>query len=160
MAEHNSRALMGITMDKIKEMVSTDQVIGQPITMPDGITILPVCKVSYGFASGGSDLPTKSQKQVFGGGGGAGVSVTPIAFIVISGDNVRMMPIYNELTTVEKAISMAPEIIDKANTARSELINIICANIVNKEDLLSVKGIGNIKYSKYADDLFEILKES
>ena len=66
------------------------------------------------MATGGSDFPSKCGQELFGGGGGAGVTVSPIAFIVISGDNVKMMPVYNELTTVENAVSMAPEIIEKA----------------------------------------------
>ncbi|MBQ4050716.1 MAG: GerW family sporulation protein [Oscillospiraceae bacterium] len=115
MAEHNSHALMGITMEKIKEMVSTDQVIGQPITMPDGITILPVCKVSYGFASGGSDLPTKSQKQVFGGGGGAGITMEPVAFLVVKEGNVRLMQISSSSNTVDKVVDAVPDVIDKVS---------------------------------------------
>lgn len=113
MAEHNTQGLMGITMDKIKEMVSTDQVIGQPITTPDGITIIPVCKVSYGFASGGSDLPTKSSKQVFGGGGGAGITMEPVAFLVVKEGNVRMMQISSASNTVDKVVDAVPDVIDK-----------------------------------------------
>ena len=66
------------------------------------------------MATGGSDFPTKSNSQVFGGGGGAGVTISPVAFIAINGGSVKMLPVYNELTTLEKAVTMAPEIIDKA----------------------------------------------
>lgn len=113
MAEHHTHGLMGITMDKIKELVATDQVIGQPITTPDGITIIPVCKVSYGFASGGSDLPTKSQKQVFGGGGGAGITMEPVAFLVVKEGNVRLMQISSSSNTVDKVVDAVPDVIDK-----------------------------------------------
>ena len=76
--------LMGITMEKIKEMVDINSIIGDPITLEDGTTVIPISKVSYGFASGGSDLPTKSEKSLFGGGAGAGVTIKPQAFIVVS----------------------------------------------------------------------------
>lgn len=113
MAEHQTQGLMGITMDKIKEMVSTDQVIGQPINLPDGTTIIPVCKVSYGFASGGSDLPTKQQKNVFGGGGGAGITMEPVAFLVVKEGNVRLMQISSSSNTVDKVVDAVPDVIDK-----------------------------------------------
>jgi uncharacterized spore protein YtfJ len=77
------------------------------------MTLIPVSRVSFGMASGGSDFPSKSG-QLFGGGGGAGVTVVPIAFMVVNGENVKMIPIYNEVTSLEKAITMAPEIIEKA----------------------------------------------
>lgn len=113
MSEKNLNSLMDVTMEKLRAMVDADVITGTPIEV-NGITMIPVSRVSFGLASGGSDFPSKTQKELFGGGSGAGVTVVPIAFIVISGENVKMMPIYNELTSVEKAISMAPEIIDKA----------------------------------------------
>ena len=113
MSENNIKGIMDTTMDKLRTMVDADVITGTPIEI-GGITLIPVSKVAFGLATGGSDFPSKSGNQLFGGGGGAGVTVSPIAFIVISGDNVKMMPVYNELTTVEKAINMAPEIIDKA----------------------------------------------
>ena len=113
MSESNIKSIMDTTMDKLRAMVDADVITGKPIQVGD-ITLLPVSKVAFGLATGGSDFPSKSGQDLFGGGGGAGVTVSPIAFIVISGDNVKMMPVYNELTTVEKAVSMAPEIIEKA----------------------------------------------
>ena len=78
--------LMNITMDKIKEMVDVNTIVGTPITSADGTLIIPVSKVSYGFASGGSDLPTKNEKKdLFGGGSGAGVTIQPIAFLTVYG---------------------------------------------------------------------------
>lgn len=120
------KGVMDTTMDKLKAMVDADVITGSPKVFGD-ITLIPVSKVTFGLATGGSDFPTKQGKELFGGGGGAGVSVTPIAFIVISGDNVRMMPIYNELTTIEKAVSMAPEIIDKAK------------DFFNKKEIIDIK---------------------
>lgn len=113
MSENNIKGIMDTTMEKLRAMVDADVITGTPIEVGE-ITLVPVSRVSFGLATGGSDFPSKNQGQLFGGGGGAGVTVVPIAFIVISGGNVKMMPIYNELTSLEKAISMAPEIIDKA----------------------------------------------
>ena len=113
MSENNIKGIMDTTMDKLKAMVDADTITGSPIVVGD-VTLIPVSKVSFGLATGGSDCPSKNQGQLFGGGGGAGVTIAPVAFIAIQGGNVKMMPVYNELTSVEKAISMAPEIIDKA----------------------------------------------
>ena len=113
MSENNIKGIMDTTMDKLKAMVDADTITGSPIVVGD-VTLIPVSKVSFGLATGGSDFPSNNQGQLFGGGGGAGVTIAPVAFIAIQGGNVKMMPVYNELTSVEKAISMAPEIIDKA----------------------------------------------
>lgn len=113
MSESNIKGILDVTMEKLRTMVDANIITGTPIEVGE-ITLIPVSKVAFGLATGGSDFPSKNGSELFGGGGGAGVTVSPIAFIAISGGNVKMMPIYNELTTVEKAISMAPEIIDKA----------------------------------------------
>ena len=113
MSESNIKGILDVTMEKLRTMVDANIITGTPIEVGE-VTLIPVSKVAFGLATGGSDFPNKNGSELFGGGGGAGVTVSPIAFIAISGGNVKMMPIYNELTTVEKAISMAPEIIDKA----------------------------------------------
>ena len=114
MSENNIKGIMDTTMDKLRAMVDADTITGSPIGVGD-VTLIPVSRVSFGLATGGSDFPTKSSdKQLFGGGGGAGVTIAPVAFIAISGGNVKMLPVYNDLSSVEKAISMAPEIIEKA----------------------------------------------
>lgn len=112
MSAHNIKEVMDTTMDKLRAMVDADTIIGSPITVSD-MTIIPVSKVSFGVATGGSDFPSKTQREIFGGGGGAGVSINPIAFIVVNKGEVKMMQIYNDATTVDKAISMAPELFDK-----------------------------------------------
>ena len=82
--EHPIGSLMNITMEKIKEMIDVNTIVGTPITSADGTLIIPVSKVSYGFASGGSDLPTKKEnKDCFGGGSGAGVTIQPVAFLTV-----------------------------------------------------------------------------
>ena len=114
MAESNISSIMDTTMEKLRTVVDSETIIGKPIEV-GSITIIPVSKVSFGLASGGSEFPSKnSNAKMFGGGSGAGVTVSPIAFMVIKDGNVKMVPIYNELTTLEKAVTMAPEIIDKA----------------------------------------------
>ncbi len=113
MSDNKIQAILDTTMDKLKAMVNADVITGDPIVV-DGLTLIPVSKVAYGIATGGSDFATKNQQGLFGGGSGAGVTVSPIAFMVIKDGNVKMVPIYNELTTLEKAVTMAPEIIDKA----------------------------------------------
>ena len=121
MAETKISDVIATSLENLRSMVDADIIVGSPITVGEH-TLLPVCKVAFGLATGGSDFPNKSQKEIFGGGGGAGVTITPIAFMSINGSNIKMMPIYNEVTTLEKAIDMAPEIIDKAK------------NIFKKED--------------------------
>ena len=113
MGENNIKNIMDTTMDKLKAMVDANIITGTPMEFGD-ITLVPVCRVAFGVATGGSDFATKNQQGLFGGGSGAGVTVSPIAFMVIKDGNVKMVPIYNELTTLEKAVTMAPEIIDKA----------------------------------------------
>lgn len=113
MSENNIKSIMDTTMEKLRTMVDADVITGTPINVGE-LTLIPVSKVAFGLATGGSDFPSKSGNQLFGGGGGAGVTVSPIAFMVIKGTDVKMLPVYNELSTVEKVVTMAPEIIDKA----------------------------------------------
>ena len=112
MSENNIRGIMDTTMDKLHAMVDADTIIGTPVIVGE-TTLIPVSRVAFGLATGGSDFPSKSDKGLFGGGGGAGVTITPVAFISVTNGNVKMMPIYNELTTVDKAIAMAPDLIEK-----------------------------------------------
>ena len=112
MNEHPIEGLMDVTLEKIKSMVDSNTIIG-PINMPDGTLILPVSKVSFGFATGGSDFPSKTSKQLFGGGGGAGVSISPIAFLVVRGNSVRMLQLADTSNSVDRAIGMMPEMVDK-----------------------------------------------
>ncbi len=117
MAESNNvKNLFGASVDKIKEVVDTNTVIGDPITTADGTTVIPVSKVSYGFASGGSDLPSKQSASLFGGGGGAGINITPIAFLVVSNGDVRVIPVSTQPDSIDRVISMVPGIVDKVGT--------------------------------------------
>ena len=93
MSGHPIEGMMGVSMEKIREMVDVDTIIGTPIQTPDGPTIIPVSKVSFGFGSGGTDWPSKSEKEVFGGGSGAGVTIHQLAFLVVSSSNVTLLQI-------------------------------------------------------------------
>ncbi len=105
--------LMNITMEKIKEMVDVNTIVGTPITAEDGTLIIPVSKVSYGFASGGSDLPTKNDKKdLFGGGSGAGVTIQPIAFLTVYKGNVRLISVGGG-DGIDKVLGMVPDVVDK-----------------------------------------------
>ncbi len=115
MSENNIKGIMDTTLEKLRTMVEADTIIGTPIKA-DGITLIPISRVSFGLATGGSDLPSKTDNKIFGGGGGAGVSIVPIAFIAVNGNDVKMMPIYNDLNSIDKAISMVPELIDKVKS--------------------------------------------
>ena len=115
MSENSIKTVMDTTMDKLRTMVDADTIIGTPIVVGN-ITLLPVSRVSFRLATGGSDFQNKNGQELFGGGGGAGVTVNPVAFICINGDNVHMMPVYSEMNTIDKAINMAPELIDKVKS--------------------------------------------
>lgn len=110
--EKNVHNLLGVSMDKIKEMVDVNTVVGNPIEV-GGITIIPVSRVTYGFAAGGSDIPNKADRQVFGGGSGASVNVTPVAFLVVQNGNLKMLPVNANPDMLDRAISMVPDVVDK-----------------------------------------------
>jgi sporulation protein YtfJ len=109
--------MMDKTIAKIREMVDVNSVIGQPITTPDGVTIIPISKVSVGFGGGGSDFVSKNvnkQENPFGGGVGGGVKVDPIAFLIVKDGNVRMLPVAAPAnTTADRVVEMVPDVLDK-----------------------------------------------
>lgn len=106
--------VLGISMEKIKEMADTSAIIGDPIKTPDGTTVIPISKVSYGFASGGSDLPSKYDKELFSGGAGAGVSIKPEGFLVISPDgSVKIVTMDLASDPINSAVNAVPGIVDK-----------------------------------------------
>ena len=110
--DSNIGNLMDVTMTKIREMVDVDTVVGTPFNTPDGITIIPVSKVSYAFGGGGGDYPVK-ENGGFGGGSGAGVKIDPIGFLVVKDGSVRMLNITPPAAnTVDRVIENAPELID------------------------------------------------
>ncbi|MDR1002356.1 MAG: GerW family sporulation protein [Oscillospiraceae bacterium] len=112
MAEHPIQGMMNTTLQNIREMVDSSTVIGDPIVCGN-TTIIPVSKVSYGFASGGSDFPSKSDKELFGGGGGAGITVNPVAFLVVSDGDVKLLQINPNQNTADRVIGLVPDLVDK-----------------------------------------------
>ena len=106
--------LLGVSMDRIREMEDVDTVVGTPITV-GAVTLIPVSRVTYGFAGGGTDLPSKSERQLFGGGSGAGISVTPIAFLVVNDGRVSVMPLLSQPDSQDKLVSMIPDVVNKVS---------------------------------------------
>lgn len=108
---------MNLTMEKLRDMIDVNTVVGQPITTPDGTTLIPVSKVSFGFASGGTD----GNNLRFGAGSSAGVSIIPLAFIVVSQGNVRMIYVEPPTnSTLDKAVDLIPGILEKFKKDKPE----------------------------------------
>ena len=107
------------TIAKIRDMVDVNSVVGDPITTPDGVTIIPVSKVSVGFGGGGSDFVSRNmnkQENPFGGGAGGGIKVTPVAFLIIKEGSVRMLPVAAPAnTTADRIVEQVPDLLDKVS---------------------------------------------
>jgi len=147
MSDHPIEGMMNTTLEKIKQMVDINSIVGDPITSPDGSIIIPISKISYGFASGGSDFPSKTQtdKNFFGGGTGAGVSISPVAFITICNGSVKMLQIDPYNNAADRVIGMFPEVVDKIsglfNTKKGESKKSKSAEGKNSEDVSKVKDV-------------------
>lgn len=134
MAEHPINGLMDSAMQNIKEMVDVNTIIGDPVQSPDGTVIIPVSKVSFGLAAGGGEFCGKIDltegylgsghlqdsviapvKYPFAGGSGAGVSISPVAFITVSGGTIKLMPITNN-DALDKLLDLCPDILNKVYT--------------------------------------------
>ena len=122
MAEHTIQGLMNVTMDKVRQMADANTIIGKPIKTEDGTTIIPVSRISVGIGTGGSDFDSKngSQKDLFGGGSGAGVSIRPVAFLVIKDGilvikdgMVRTIQLSDPSNSIDRALTMLPELVDR-----------------------------------------------
>ncbi len=118
--EHPVQETLRVTMDEIRGMVDANTIVGQPIQCGNGTTVIPISKVSFGFASGGSDLPTKVAKDMFGGGGGAGVTISPIAFLVIMPNDVKLLQLSVNASTPNAIVNMVPDVMDKVTGFLSE----------------------------------------
>ena len=106
--------LMHAAMEKVHEMVDTNTIVGKPISTPDGVTLIPISKVSFGFGSGGGDYG-KVQSKGFGGGAGGGVKIEPVAFLVVKDGITRVIPVaVPPATAVDRIVEMAPDLIDRA----------------------------------------------
>ena len=113
MAEKSAGAILASTIEKIRDLVDPSTIIGEAIYAEGGTTIIPVSKVTYGFASGGADFPSKSNQELFGGGGGAGVTITPVAFLVINNCDVTLKHITAYDNAAERVVNLVPEMFDK-----------------------------------------------
>jgi sporulation protein YtfJ len=127
MSEHPIQGLMTTAMESLKEMIDVNTIIGDPVETPDGSVILTVSKVGFGFAAGGSEFKldgSQSQGQQqgqsqgqpklpFGGGSGGGVSITPIAFLIVNSQGVKMLHLDESTHLYEKILEMAPQAVDK-----------------------------------------------
>ncbi|TMV51339.1 sporulation protein YtfJ [Paenibacillus mesophilus] len=132
MADHPIQGLMKTAMENIKEMVDVNTIVGDPVETPDGSVIMPISKVGFGFAAGGSEFSVESDGDQgqgqgqgrtdahnahvalpFGGGSGGGVSITPIAFLVVGKQGVKVVPLDNQTHLYERLIDQAPQVVDK-----------------------------------------------
>lgn len=116
MKDQSASGILATAIDKIKDMVDCQTIIGDPIDAGDGIKVIPISKVTYGFASGGSDFPTKTNKELFGGGGGAGVTISPVAFLVIKDGDLSVKYISEGAeNSAERIIGMVPDVVNKVS---------------------------------------------
>ncbi len=138
MSEHPIQGLMKTTMENLKGMVDVNTILGKPVSTPDGSVILTVSKVAFGFGAGGSDFegnvrrpiarphtghhaPAEKELEMkedlpFGGGSGAGVAITPVAFLVVGAKGVQVMHLHSGTHLIEKAIDVAPQAISTVQT--------------------------------------------
>lgn len=127
MAEHPIQGLMNTAMENIKDMVDVNTIVGDAIQAPDGTVIIPISRVSFGFAAGGgeysnengtdnvnNDSDNGSGIYPFAGGSGAGVSISPMAFMVVGQEQIKLLPV-NINSSVDKILDLLPELINKAN---------------------------------------------
>ena len=111
--ENKLHEMMAAAMDKVRNMADTNTIVGQPITTPDGVTLIPISKISVGFGSGGGDYG-KPAKDGFGGAAAAGVKIDPVAFLIIKDGITRVMPVaVPPVSTVDRIVEMVPDVMDK-----------------------------------------------
>jgi len=118
MADHPIQGLMQTTMENLKQMVDVNTIIGDPVETPDGSVILPISRVGFGFAAGGSEFEysntqTASINHPFGGGSGGGVSITPVAFLVVGKQGIRSIPLENTTHLYDRILDSVPQLIEK-----------------------------------------------
>lgn len=124
MKEQSASGILATAIEKIKDMVDCQTIVGDPIDAGDGIKVIPISKVTYGFASGGSDFPTKTSKDLFGGGGGAGVTISPVAFLVVNNGDVSVKYISEGIeNSAERIIGMVPDVINKVSDVVTKIKN-------------------------------------
>lgn len=105
-------SLMDVSMQNLRKLIDSSAIIGQPITAPDGSVVIPVSRVSFGFATGGSEFPTQKPVTPFGGGGGGGVTIEPLGFLVMGADGVHLLQVATADNTADRIVNMVPAAID------------------------------------------------
>ena len=115
MKEQSAAGILATTIEKVRQLVDVSTIIGEPIKLSEEITVVPVSKVTYGFASGGADFPSKSNAELFGGGGGAGITINPVAFLVLKDGEVTLKHITANDNAAERIVNMIPDVIDKVS---------------------------------------------
>lgn len=121
MKDQSAAGILSATIEKVRQLVDVSTIVGEPIALSDEVTVIPVSKVTYGFASGGSDFPSKNNTQLFGGGGGAGVTINPVAFLILKNGEVTLKHITSNDNAAERFVDMVPEVIDKVSTVVSKV---------------------------------------
>lgn len=113
--KNDLKSMMVESMEKVKEMVDANNIVGEPITTPDGVTLIPVSRLSFGFGCGGGDYGKQTNQM--GAGAGAGVRVEPMAFLVVKDGVTRMLPVAAPaISTVDRAIELVPQVLDRVES--------------------------------------------
>ena len=155
MSEHPIQGLMLTAMDSIKEMVDVNTIIGEPIETNNNIIIIPISKVGFGFAAGGSEFKGETineymkkdkDEQInyrlpFGGGSGAGVSITPIAFLVVQNNNVKLLPVSHS-SSLDRLLDYVPDLVEKTNNLLNKQLN----NMKKNLEKLNIENSATIIY--------------
>ncbi len=115
MSEKKAAGILATTIEKVRQLVDVSTIIGEPMMVADGLTVIPVSKVTYGFASGGTDFPSKNNVELFGGGGGAGVTISPVAFLIVKNGEVSVKYIAADDNAAERIVNLVPEMFDKVS---------------------------------------------
>ncbi len=113
MKNQSAEKILATTIERVRDLVDVSTIVGEPITVNADITIIPISKVTYGFASGGSDFPSRNNVELFGGGGGAGITINPVAFLVCNKGEVTIKHITASDNAAERAVNLIPEMFDK-----------------------------------------------
>ena len=113
MKNQSAEKILATTIERVRDLVDVSTIVGEPIQVSADITIIPISKVTYGFASGGSDFPSKNNAELFGGGGGAGITINPVAFLVVNKGEVSIKHITASDNAAERAVNLIPEMFDK-----------------------------------------------
>ena len=168
MSEHPIEGLMLTAMNSIKEMIDVDTIIGDPIHASNGIVIIPISKVSFGFVSGGSEFSgetideySKKEKEEeiqyklpFGGGSGAGVTLNPVAFLVINQDNVKLLPV-DHSSAIDRLLDYVPDLMEKANKMLNQKMDEKSKNKEKVEIKTKKNQRPEIKYPNNDENIFD-----